>query len=211
MIISDNNVSKSSDVQNIVEESLKYLDTRNKFWKQTLPVHALRSMQTRSYQFPVASLGVRDDSSLPSVQAGSRMKRVTTSSNISHYVLREVFKVHQGTYSFTLTVSSYICLLYRQRYYMTVLGTLNEYLQNTLHDLWHDTSLYYIFFQRLCVSFLQTSWRGATRSVSREPIAAYKPFRFTRLVRSAGSMRLWQTCSLWRDIHTSNWSSTKKR
>ena len=94
----DRNVSgKSSDVQSIVEESLKYLDTRTKFWKQTLPNHALRSMQTRSFQFPVASLAVRDDSSLPSVNGSTRMKRGATSSNINHYVLREVFKVHQGT------------------------------------------------------------------------------------------------------------------
>ena len=83
-------------MQSLVEESLKYLDTRTKFWKQTLPLHAMRNMQTRSYQFPVASLGVRDDSSLPSVTGSSRMKRGATSSNINHYVLREVFKVHQG-------------------------------------------------------------------------------------------------------------------
>ena len=94
---SDQNVNRSSEVQSIVQQSLKYLDTRSKFWRQTLPLHALRSMQTRNFQLPVASLAVRDDSSLPTVIGSSRSKRgMTSSSNTHHYVLREVFKVHQG-------------------------------------------------------------------------------------------------------------------
>ena len=60
----DQNVNRSTEVQSIVEQSLKYLDTRTKFWRQTLPLHALRSMQTRNFQLPVASLAVRDDAQM---------------------------------------------------------------------------------------------------------------------------------------------------